>query len=196
MGAVDETPAAELCRRGEFAEATTWILKSYGSEIMTYLLSLERRPAEAQDVFGEFADALWRSLPTFRWECSLRTFAYALARRHLARSVRARVRRRVEVPLGPDAEEIAERLRTATAEYLRSEVHDRLQRLRATLDDDARTLLILRLNRRLGWEEIARVMADGDVTQESLARDAAALRKRFERLKDQLRKELRDAPPE
>jgi RNA polymerase sigma-70 factor (ECF subfamily) len=190
---MDETEALDLCRRGEFAEATTWVLRAYGPEIMTYLLALGRSHDDADDVFAEFSNALFRGLPLFRRECSLRTFAYALARRQWARALRTRVRRRAEVPLGPAAEEIAERIRTATAEYLRSEARDRLARLRATLDEEDRTLLVLRLNRKLGWLEIARVMSELDEPDaDELQRQAATLRKRFERLKEQLRRELSD----
>ena len=55
-----------------------------------------------------------------------------------------------------------------------------------------RTLLVLRVDRRMPWRDIARVMADdGD----DLERLSASLRKRFERVKERLRAHLaqRDA---
>ena len=50
-------------------------------------------------------------------------------------------------------------------------------------------LLILRVDRRLEWVEIARVLAgdDGLVDDTSLKREAARLRKRFQIVKDRLR---------
>jgi RNA polymerase sigma-70 factor (ECF subfamily) len=194
VAAVDEHDAVELCGRGAFADAATWVLRVYGPEIMTYLLSLERSPDEAKDVFSEFCIAVWESLPRFRGECSLRTYAYAIARRQWARSLRKRARHRAEVTLTPEAEAIAEHIRTSTAEYLRSAARDRLARLRASLEDDDRTLLVLRLNRKLGWLEIARVMCDGEAPDDAeLGRISAQLRKRYERLKEKFRKELRAA---
>jgi RNA polymerase sigma-70 factor (ECF subfamily) len=59
----------------------------------------------------------------------------------------------------------------------------------AKLAPEDQMLLILRLNRRLGWNEVARVL-DGEGDEQALARRAAALRKRFERLKETLRAEL------
>jgi RNA polymerase sigma-70 factor (ECF subfamily) len=189
--AADETEGAALIERGDFGAAATWVLRKYGSEIMTYLMSLERRPAEAEDVFSEFCVALCSGLPRFRSECSLRTYSYALARRQWALAVRKRVRRG-EVPLTPELEAVAAEIRTSTAEYLRSGPKDRLAQLRENLDEEDRTLLVLRLHRKLDWREIARVLDENEApTDLDLTRGAAALRKRFERLKDQFRRELR-----
>jgi RNA polymerase sigma-70 factor (ECF subfamily) len=195
MPARDESEATALFQRGAFAEAATWVLRAYGPEVMTYLMSLERAPDEARDVFSDFCVALWESLPRFRGDCSFRTYAYVLARRQWARSVRTRMRRRAEVPLSPEAEAVAAEVRTSTAEYLRSEARDRLLKLRAELDEDDHTLLVLRLHRKLAWHEIARVMYDGDdePAEAELTRHAATLRKRYERLKEQFRRELRGA---
>jgi hypothetical protein len=55
--------------------------------------------------------------------------------------------------------------------------------------------LILRVDRGLAWNEIAQSMDDGDapLTDTELHRQAAALRKRFERIKDRLRVLAREA---
>jgi RNA polymerase sigma-70 factor (ECF subfamily) len=186
---VDESEAVELCRRGAFTDATEWILRRYGQELLTYLYALERSSDEADDVFSELCAALWQSLPRFRFECSLRTYAYALARRTRAHAIRTRARR-AEVATPPELEQIAAHVRTTTAEYMRTTARDRFEHLREQLDDEERTLLILRLNRKLGWLEIARIMSDAETAPE-LAKKAAAVRKRYERIKDQLRRELR-----
>jgi len=66
---------------------------------------------------------------------------------------------------------------------LASSPQDRLARLRASLEPEERTLLILRLDREMSWNEVAEVLSveGGPV-------DAAAVRKRFERVKDKLAK--------
>jgi RNA polymerase sigma-70 factor, ECF subfamily len=59
---------------------------------------------------------------------------------------------------------------------------DRLASLRASLKPEDQTLLILRVDKGLSWKEIANVFAEaGDAPP-----DPAALRKRFERLKERL----------
>jgi RNA polymerase sigma-70 factor (ECF subfamily) len=192
VAAKDETEGLELCRSRAFSAAAEWVLRSYGPEIAAYLLSLEHDRDAAQDVFAECCAAIWQGLPRFRGECSLRTYSYAVARRQWARAQRTRARRGQEVPLDPSVETIAERLRTTTAEYLRTEPRDRLAQLRDELAAEDRALLMLRLNRKLGWVEIARVVSELDEpTDEELARAAAGLRKRYERLKEQFRRQLR-----
>jgi RNA polymerase sigma-70 factor (ECF subfamily) len=192
MPAQDESEALELLSRGDVDGATTWILRVYGNEIMSYLLSIERSPTEAEDVFSELCLGLWQALPSFRGECSLRTFLYTLARRQWMRAVNKR-KNRAEVPTPSSMHErLAAHIRSGTAEYLRTEARDRMARLRASLEESDRTLLILRLNRKLPWNDIARVMSeDESPSEDTLTQRAAALRKRYERLKDQFRKELR-----
>ena len=132
-------------------------------------------------------------MPQFRWTSSFRTWAYAIAR-NLARDSHRRRKRAKEVALD-EAPEIAQHaiaVRTTTMMYMRTETKKRFDELRAALDEDDRTLLVLRVDRRMPWRDIARVMAeDGD----DLDRLSASLRKRFERVKERLRAHLaeRDA---
>ena len=73
---------------------------------------------------------------------------------------------------------LAASVRSSSAEFLASAAQARLQAMRASLQPEEQTLLILRINRGLSWNEVGEV----------LAIDPAAVRKRFERLKDKLRK--------
>lgn len=65
--------------------------------------------------------------------------------------------------------------------------HDRLARLRSALDPEERTLLVLRLDRELSWNEVAEVLSS-----EGEPLDSAAVRKRFERVKAKLAKLARE----
>jgi hypothetical protein len=61
--------------------------------------------------------------------------------------------------------------------------------LREQLPVDEQTLLILRVNRQLRWEEIAQVMLfDSVVEPAELKVGAARLRKRFQIAKEKLRR--------
>jgi RNA polymerase sigma-70 factor (ECF subfamily) len=86
-------------------------------------------------------------------------------------------------------EEPAHRPRSSTKPWQRTVVKDRFRALRESLAPHERMLLVLRVDRRLPWMEVARVMADPDepMTAEALARRAAALRQQFQRIKDHLR---------
>jgi len=192
---VAETRIREAAGAGRWADAATAALRAYGDELLGYLVAVTRNETDAADAFSLFTEDLWRGLPRFRWECTFRTWAYGLARHALAR-VRRDPHRRRAVPLddGHVAALVAD-LRSRTATFLRTETKDKVARIRAELDPDDQTLLILRLNRGLAWRDIARVMSPEDVEPDRAALDrlAAALRKRFERLKADLKSRARTA---
>ncbi|HEY1694622.1 MAG TPA: sigma-70 family RNA polymerase sigma factor [Polyangiaceae bacterium] len=177
---------------GDLAGAATRVLRSYGPEVLGFLVAALRDDREASEVYARACADLWVGLPAFRWECSLRTWLYTLARNaaHAYRRDPHR-RRRVGLEEHPELDEIAARDRTATAPYLRSESKIRVRELRATLSPDDQMLLTLRVDRAMSWCEIALVMGDGD----DPARAAAALRKRFERVKERLRAMVAPASP-
>jgi RNA polymerase sigma-70 factor (ECF subfamily) len=176
-------------------DVVTRALVAYGDELLGYLVALTRDAGLADEVFGQLLEDLWVGLPAFRWECSLRTWAYTLARNAVSRHRRGQPRRAIAIDA--DVAELAAELRTRTATFLRTESRDKFAAIRATLDPDDQTLLILRINRGLAWRDIARVIPDpggGEHDDAAVTRRAAALRKHFERLKDDLRSRLRDAP--
>ena len=60
--------------------------------------------------------------------------------------------------------------------------------LRESLEPEDRTLLILRVDRKLSWNEVARILAgEKEPSSADLKRSAGRLRKRFQSVKDQLR---------
>ena len=177
-----------LADAGSFTAATTRAIEGYGGELLGYLCALSPSNAEAEELFSDLCERLWRALPQFRWTSSFRTWAYAIAR-NLARDRHRKRKRANEVALdqAPEIAELAIAVRTTTMMYMRTETKKRFDELRAALDEDERTLLVLRVDRRMPWRDIARVMADEG---EDLDRLSASLRKRFERVKDRLRAHL------
>lgn len=136
---------------------------------------------------------MWRGLPNFRWECSFRTWFYCLARNAAARYRRApHARRDRFVPLSA-VTEAAARVRTQTLTALRTEARDGLAQLRDELDPADQELLMLRLDRKLSWDDIARVLCADEIRDdaESLRRASARLRKRLQLLKRSIRERAR-----
>lgn len=164
---------------GQHASAATRALEALGPGVLGYLFSM-LPPDDARDAFSLFAEDLWRGLPEFRWECSLRGWAYRVAYRAAARHMRDGFRaRREHLPTS-----MASRLAGTIASDSGMEPgsrRDRLAQLRAELSPADRTLLVLRVDRGLEWEEVAEALSESG---EDVA--PAALRKRFERLKDRL----------
>ncbi len=182
--------AAEGAR---WSEAATAALGGYGDEVLGYLVAITRNETDARDAFSIFAEFMWRGLPGFHWECTFRTWAYNLARNALARVKRDPHRRRAIALDDAQLDALVEQVRSRTATFLRTETKDKIARLRAELAPDDQTLLILRINRGLPWRDIARVLApDGaDTSPPALDKHAAALRKRFERLKTEIKARAR-----
>lgn len=172
-----------LCTEGRVEEATGIILRTHGTELLGFLHAISRRPADADDAFGVLSAWIWRSLPAFEWRSSLRTWLYVLARRSVARVTRGQ--RHEDVPLSQASalQQLAAEVRATSMPQLAA-VRDRFAEIRAQLEPDDQILLVLRVDRELPWREVAAVLSEeGD----DLDRVAAALRKRFERVKVRIR---------
>jgi RNA polymerase sigma-70 factor, ECF subfamily len=193
-----EAQIRALCDAGEREKAATSILESYGREIFRFLLSRLHDHHASSEVFSQFTEDLWRGLDGFRWDCSARAWSYTLARHAASRYVaEVRRRRQREQPLSRSSglHDVAQKIRTQTLAAVRTEVKSRVNELREQLPLDDQTLLILRVNRRLDWKEIARIMIDeGEATTDrAIETEAARLRKRFQAVKEKLRRMASDA---
>ena len=183
MAGVDERVAG-LLARGEVDEAATSAIQSFGPAVLGYLASLLDEE-DARDVFSRVAEDLWRGLPGFRFECSLRAWVFRLAWHAASRFLRQPWRRRTE-PLPTSA---ASRLAAsiASSSGRPSGRRDALRALRRQLTPEEQTLLVLRVDRELGWEEVASILGEAGAPV-----DPATLRKRFERIKHRLTALARD----
>jgi len=173
-----------LCSAGAYPEATTAALRLYGVELAGFLRALANHHDLAAEAFAELGEDVWKGLPRFRWEASLRSWMYTLARNaltQLRRDPRRRAERNLPLSIAP---EMAAVVRTVTLEIQRTEVKDEFRLLREQLDPEEHELLLLRLDRGLAWKDIARILGGDD----QLDVRASALRKRFERAKQRLKK--------
>lgn len=177
---MDEVRIRGLLERADVRGAAGEVLRSFGPKILGYQRAVLRDEDDAADAFSLFAETLWKSLPAFRWESSLRTWTFRIAWTAAQRIRDDAFRRRGRRLLTSEASKLADEIRTQSA--IRREVQaDRLAALRASLTPEEQTLLVLRIEQELSWDEIALVLSgDGAPVQ------ATALRKRFERLKDRL----------
>jgi RNA polymerase sigma-70 factor (ECF subfamily) len=188
----DETSIRAASDVGDFRRATHATLEAYGTEIFTLLSSMHAISADAEDAFSAFAERLFLTMPRFRWDCSMRTWAYRLGR-NASRDVRRASKAGRNQPItDASISALVVRLRTATASYLADEKKHAFARLREELPEDDRELLVLRVNRGMEWLDIARIFVEDDAPgEEPLKREASRLRKRFQLVKDRLRAEGR-----
>jgi len=199
MGELSFDPAAferrvmERVERGEIDAAATQTIQHYGSEIYALLYTIHRSPEDADDVFSMFCEKLWKGLKGFQGRSTLRTWVHTVA---WSASLRFRTQKtgRNEVRItDTQISELAKRVRTETASRLLGERRNRLRELRQTLPQEDQLLLVLRVERELDWNDLARVMnPDVELDDAGLRRESARLRKRYQAVKERLRKLIRE----
>jgi RNA polymerase sigma-70 factor (ECF subfamily) len=181
-GVSEESEIREALAGGDTARAAQLTVAAYGPEIRSFLAAIHGVQADAVEVFAQASEDLVRSFASFRGECAVRTWFYALAKNASRRHFDDTFRRR-GVALSEALEQVEgqiERPRTETSPFLQTEWKRRLRALREGLSPDDRALLVLRVDRQMAWDEIARVLLSPEA-------ESASLRKRFERIKAKLR---------
>jgi DNA-directed RNA polymerase specialized sigma24 family protein len=169
--------------------AATRALEWFGPDVLRFLSARLGDRARAEVAYLQFGEDLWVGLPAFRWDMSLRAWMFVLARAVAIRVTRKRPRDCV-LPGGfAGYPQLRAHVRTTTARYLRTEVKDRMRAIRQQLDEYDQTLLILRIDRKLDWGELAVVM--NEVSSEAGPHDlegaSARLQKCFQTAKKRLR---------
>jgi len=178
---------------GDLQTAARLTFERYGREILSFVCARLRSDDHGQEAFAMFAEDLWSGLPGFGWRCSMRCWVYVLARNASKRYASSPARQRERnLPLSQHESLLAQRetVRSPTEPHRDTSVKARMRALREHLSPEDQTLLILHVDRRLTWPEIALVLHDADdvLATAEQAREAARLRKRFERLKLELRR--------
>ena len=182
-----EAELSRLRAQGQLKETASLAIESYGSEVLNFLETMLRDHADAGDAFAQACEDLWKGLPRFEARSSLKTWFYTLAR-HAASRLRRSARQRRLTTLS-EISDVAERVRSRTRPHLQTEVKHGLAAIRAALDDVDRMLLVLRVDRAMSWNDVARVMAEDNEgeSEPQIGRVAARLRKRFQSVKETIR---------
>lgn len=173
---------------GELDAAASFLIRTYGAEVTGLLVSIAGDEARAADAFSLFCERVWRSLPSFRFESSARTWCYVLARRSLADVMRGLARGpKVAYRSPSQLPDVVMQAKSTTLPHLKTTNKDRLALVRAALSADDQMLLVLRLDRDMAWEDIASVLAPEESdTPDGRRRATAKLRKRYQRAKAKL----------
>ena len=190
MAPPEDPPAGEEAIRaafdaGDHRAAMDLAVRRYGAELLGYMISVLRSEEWAREVFARLLEDLWKGFERFEWRSSFRTWAYRAARNAVIRA-KERDRRPARLDTETMAAIEAAPDKSTTLPHLRTENKEWLARFREGLDPDEQTLLTLRLDRRMSWNDVALVLL-GDDAHEDLPRASATVRKRFDRLKQRLR---------
>lgn len=190
-----EAKIRRLADSEQWEDAASCGLKGYGAELLGFLHAVVEDSAGADEVFSLACEKAWTGLPNFRFESTFRTWLYGVARNvaHDRWRAQRRHRKRFEgLDDNSRAGQLAAQVRSTTAIHLRTQTKTELQRIRDALPPEDRMLLVLRLDREMSWTEIARVLDGEGSTAADVAREAARLRKRYERVKAKLTEQLRE----
>jgi len=156
-----------LVLSGQAREAASLLVSLYGPELQVFLHRVLGEVALVDEAYSTTCERLWRGLPGFRWESSLRSWCYVIARREASRCrTRARARNN-------------ETTLSAAKGVPAGETVSQLDSLRAALSDEDRDLLVLRVEQDLTWKEIASAFLEEDSDAERVERESARLRQRF-----------------
>jgi RNA polymerase sigma-70 factor (ECF subfamily) len=164
-------------------------LENLGPDVLRFMSARLADRAQAEEGYLQFSEDVWVGLPAFRWESSLRAWMFVLARSAATRVSRKR-RREVELPPGfANLPQLREHVRSTTARYLRLDIKDRMREIRQRLDEDDQTLLILRIDRKLEWDDLAVVMNEmpSDAQERDIEDAVSRVQTRFRTAKKRLR---------
>src|SRR5687768_6704214 len=148
-----ELDVHESLAAGDVAGAASTLFRALGPEIAGYLAASCRDAETAGEAYARTQEATLRGLPGFDGRASLRTWLYVVARSQLVRVLRddaRRARRCTPLDHHPEAWDRAAPQPTTQPSASR---FDELHRLRATLSEEDRELLVLRVERDLPWDE-------------------------------------------
>ena len=181
-----ESRIRERLDAGDPRAAATDAIRGLGPPVLRYLRAMLRDEDVAADAFSMFAERLWKGIASFRGESSFRTWAFRLAW-NATQDLRDDPWRRRGRRFEPgEASALADSIRTRSV--VRTERQRRaLEELRASLSAEDRSLLLLRVDQGLSWEEVAQVLADAGAPARP-----DALMKRYERVKERLGKLARE----
>jgi len=182
-----EEQIARLRAARQWKEVATLAVESYGSEVLRFLELMLRDHADSADAFSQACEDLWKGLPRFEGRASMKTWFYTLARHAASRLRRSTHPQRFSTV--SEMSDVADRVRSRTRPHLKTEVKVGFAAIRETLDEADRMLLVLRVDRSMSWNDVARVMSEegDDDSDEEIARAAARLRKRFQSVKESIR---------
>jgi RNA polymerase sigma-70 factor (ECF subfamily) len=182
-----EAEVGRLRAEGQTKEVATLVIESYGPEVLNFLATMLRDHADSGDAFAQACEDLWKGLPRFEGRSSMKTWFYTLARHAASRLRRSAHHQRFATI--SEISDVADRVRSRTRPHLKTEIKLGFAAIRAALDDEDRMLLVLRVDRGMSWNDVARVMSEenDDVSEAELSRSAARLRKRFQSVKETIR---------
>jgi RNA polymerase sigma-70 factor (ECF subfamily) len=176
-----EGPVRAALNAGDAARAVVEALRVHGPEVFGFLVGVLDDGECARVVYAGTSAVMAEKLATFQWRCSLRTWMYAMARRELARRRGSPTRR--EASFMPSAT-IPDP--TTTISRRPTGLRAAIATLRSGLLEEDRELLVLRIDRGLGWADLAITALGEDASPLDLARESDRMRRRLAHIREEI----------
>jgi DNA-directed RNA polymerase specialized sigma24 family protein len=166
-------------REGDTPGAVRAALDVYGPEIFGFLCGVLVDPDSAARLYADVVQRITTEVEEFQWRCSLRTWMYWIARREL------QDRRHRGVSNRPPSTEQPPPVATESRRLIGTVA------LRGRLKEEDREILILRVDRRFGWRELAITGLGDGAAAPDVARESLRLRDRV----DAIVREIHEGAP-
>ena len=169
-----------------WSDAVGLLVQAYGNDVLRFLHGFLRDSDAAEEVFAQMSLRLCEEVPRFRGECTGKVWFFYKARYAAldwVRSPRRRRERRLETREMSRVHAMVEQVRTNTRPFMKTEVKDKFELLRAQLDAEERMLLVLYKYQEKSSQEVAEAMSSPEEVW-----TPAKVRKRWQRLKSKIAK--------
>jgi DNA-directed RNA polymerase specialized sigma24 family protein len=168
--------------RGDLRQAVGMTIDRYGPELFGFLVGVLGQLEASETAYAHATLQIASELAEFRWRCSLRAWTYWIARRELADRRRRGGTRQSPSVKSPDP---------VTTESNRPVG---VSLLRRSLREEDRELLILCVDRRLDWRELAITALGEDAPLDLLDRESHRLRSRVDEVLRDIRRRSLQLP--
>jgi DNA-directed RNA polymerase specialized sigma24 family protein len=180
LTAVD-AEAQRLALDGREREAADLLLSHLSSEIRSFLHRMLSDVVLVDEAHRATGERLPQEIPHLLTECSPRSWSYIVARREASR---CRTRRAAgsghEMAAKPLQTGVLPMGNTSTIDTVSTTCRDELEQLRASLSDEERDLLLLRVEYGFAWKEVACAFLEDDESDpDTILEEAARMRQRF-----------------
>jgi RNA polymerase sigma-70 factor (ECF subfamily) len=167
---------------GAAAAAAANALRAYDAEVFGFLLGALESPAIARDVYVRVSHRVEKEIERFAWRCSLRTWIYTIARHE----IRYQRGRSTEPDRGAAPLSVALPDPVTTAPFRRVGIRAAIAALRSGLSLEDREILILRIDRRFEWRDLALTSLGAGASPQDILCESARLRARLEQIRGEL----------
>lgn len=189
-----EATIKHACQAGDINTAVTVALQGYDNEIRSFLVARLDVKADADEVLSMFHRDVLRGIEKFAWRSMFRTWAYKVARNAMYRFEAQRGSKGRLVPISDNPHIENPSPRAKTAPWQKTTVKDVFRQVRGELAPEEQDILILRVDRAMSWNDVARALQDSEADElegEALHRRTNSLKKQFERIQDTLRERMK-----